>query len=143
MHLVLFIIMCKFNFFEVIASAAPLPLLKDTQRIDITTKNGWILALNKDGSARLQFGSGPMDSAKSPEGTFLIGEVYDLLVSKLREKRADKDVAVAIQAVGETSVTAQYVKSCEVKEIFSKALMQSTALEKIRFEELLEKYPIE
>jgi hypothetical protein len=124
-------------------AAAPVPSLQNTQRIDISTNNGWFLTINADGSAGLQFGSGPMDSARCPAGTFVLSELYNLLVPKLKEKRAEDDVAVAIWTSGATSTTARYINRSEAKPIFAKAQQRSTALDKTRFDALVKDHPIE
>jgi hypothetical protein len=119
------------------------PSLQDTQRIYIDTNNGWRLRINTDGSANLQFGSSPIDSAKCPARTFVLSEIYNLLVPKLKEKRDENDIAVVIWSSGVTSTTAQYINRSEVKPIFTKAQQQSMALDKTRFDALIKDRPIE
>lgn len=123
-------------------STTALPPLKTAKQIDLIAKFDWLLRINTDGSAMLQFGSIPTDFAKCPVGTFVFPDIYNLLIPKLQEKGDPDDVAVAIRTAHKTSVTTRYVSLSEVKEIFVKAEQQSIALDEARFERLLKEYPV-
>ena len=139
------IIILLISYMGTVMAAESVPTLNQTREIDLSTADsGWILRIRPDGSAHLQFGSLTEDGARCPGGTFDFSDIYAFLVPKIKEKRFQGDVAVAIYREGATSVTCQYIDEFEAKPFFVKAQQACTPVwDKVRFNEMVSKHPIE
>ncbi len=89
------------------------------------------------------YGSGVLDKAVSPAGTFSLSDMHKGRVPMLREVSVKGDVAVVVRAIGSTSATARYIKRADVMAIFTKALERSEAFDQARFDDLLKDRPID
>jgi hypothetical protein len=139
------IIVLVYSYIGTVMAAEPMPSLSQTVQIDFSTADsGWILYIKPDGSAHLQYGSRMEDGARCPAGTFAFSDIYAFLLPKIKEKRSEGDVAVAIYREGATSVTCQYIDEFEAKPFFVKAQQTCTPVwDKVRFNEMVNKHPIE
>jgi hypothetical protein len=139
------IIVLVYSYIGTVMAAEPMPSLSQTVQIDFSTADsGWILYIKPDGSAHLQYGSRMEDGARCPAGTFAFSDIYAFLLPKIKEKRSEGDVAVAIYREGATSVTCQYIDEFEAKPFFVKAQQTCTPVwDKVRFDELVNEYPVE
>ena len=117
---------------------------KPIDSLMVVTSSGWILEVNRDGSGRLQFGSGPIDAAILGKGSCDFIAVTSALSEAIKGPTASGAVSVAFSKLGDTSVVSTPLSRQEVGFELLKILAdKAKPLDKVRFNELRNSHPFD
>lgn len=118
--------------------------LDEVFSINLVAQNGWQIYIFEDGSAKVQYGSGPLDNAKAPPGTVNFVELRRAIEAQLQASSGHKaPVSAAICPPGQVSVTARPLASTDVwNNLAAKLNGKLTSMAQRRFDSLLEKVPL-
>jgi hypothetical protein len=139
--ILILIIICLSFANNLSASDIVIPALKNCDYISIF-HGPWIFEFAEDGSINAQYGSGPFDNGRVPEGSV----DFELLYNEIKKILIQKKVNCSTQAVfhkrEDVSSTALYLKeNLYIRNIIEKNDSRWTSFNIERFNELKNKYP--